>query len=327
MRTPPPHDPPKELAMNTLTIETAQANRKSLLSSLMGKASRILTGWAPASISMLPEEAAMEALRDLPQDGGADALWFVLGRKVNGLFRYECLESMPHILTAGTTGSGKSVFLNMLIASLVYRHTPETLKIGFVDYARVEFAKYKKLPHLLGSVQHTIEGAAELITDALQEMEHRLDIFEQKEVVSLSEYNKVSKTPLPRWVLVIDEFATLINLARKGSKEDKLQAQIFEKNLNALAAVARKTGIHLILATQKPLANIVDSVLKSNLPARVAFKVSTQTDSRVILDENGAENLTGKGDLLFKSPYDPNLERMRGVYISDDALKTLIQGG
>jgi len=310
----------------TIDLQTASSNRKGLLQSLRTVVTRAISGWAPTSLSALPDEAAKEALQDLPTDGGSDALWFVLGRKVHGGFRYECLEDMPHILTAGTTGSGKSVFLNMLIASLVYRHTPETLRIGFVDYARVEFAKYKSLPHLLGKVEHTIEGACAMVETAKQEMVRRLDLFERAGVVKLSDYCRVSGEVLPRWVLIIDEFATLIGLARKGTKVDKAYAQTFEMSLNALAAVARKTGIHLVLATQKPLATIVDSILKSNLPARVAFKVSTLQDSRVILDEGGAESLRGQGDLLFKSPYESTSERMRGVYISDASLHLLIKG-
>jgi S-DNA-T family DNA segregation ATPase FtsK/SpoIIIE len=279
----------------------------------------MVTGWTPVVDAGL----VSPTLADLPTDGGKDALWFVLGKTSKGVTRYECLENMPHLLVAGTTGSGKSVFLDMLLASLLVHHSPSTLRLGLVDKARVSFRKYRSLPHLMGEVRCDIESAYDLVHECTKEMERRLDLFGDME--KLSEYNKVARESLPRWVIVIDEFAYLLASAKKA-KETKGIAMRFEAEMNDLAAVARKTGIHLVLCTQKPLATIVDSIMKSNFPSRVSFQVTCSSDSRVILDEVGAERLTGKGDMLFKSVSDPDLEHMRGVYIGKEELDLAIRG-
>lgn len=272
--------------------------------------------WRPVAVR--PAE-----LSDIPEDGGTDALWVLMG-KAGGVSRWECLDQMPHLLVAGTTGSGKSVFLDALLASLLVRHTPRSLRIGLVDRARVSFRKYRSLPHLLGDVRCDISSAYDLIHQCTLEMERRLELFGDLE--KISEYNRVSGELLPRWVIVIDEFAYLLASAKKV-KETKEIAVRLENELNDLAAVARKTGIHLVLATQKPLATIVDSVMKSNFPSRVAFRVSSSSDSRVILDKTGAELLGGCGDMLFQSPVENGLERIKGTLIGSTDLAEVIRGG
>lgn len=283
------------------------------------KIDRLVNGW------QVLEEGVPSVLADLPGFVDKDALWFVLGQGRKET-RFECLDLMPHLLVAGTTGSGKSVFLNVLLASLLVRHGPDSLRIGLVDPKMVEFAMYRSLPHLLGGViPDDIEGASVLMAGAVDQMQKRLELFVRMGVKDLASYNKVSKEKLPRWVLVVDEFADLI-MASKKDKVTKGFGESFERDIVRIAQKARATGIHLVLSTQKPIVKVVDTLLKGNIPSRVAFKVANRTDSKVILDEDGAERLMGKGDMLFKSVMDPDLEHLQGVYLNDSDLRRVIAG-
>lgn len=285
---------------------------------LLRKVQRMVNGWSP--VVSVPS-----VLEGLPEDSTGDALWFVLGQGRKET-RFECLDLMPHLLVAGTTGSGKSVFLNVLLASLLVRHGPDSLRIGLVDPKMVEFAMYRSLPHLLGGViPDDIEGASVLMAGAVDQMQKRLELFVRMGVKDLASYNKVSKEKLPRWVLVVDEFADLI-MASKKDKVTKGFGESFERDIVRIAQKARATGIHLVLSTQKPIVKVVDTLLKGNIPSRVAFKVANRTDSKVILDEDGAERLMGKGDMLFKSVMDPDLEHLQGVYLNDSDLRRVIAG-
>lgn len=277
-------------------------------------AQQAVMGWRPLA------DGLPEGLGDMPDYGGSDALWFLMGKGPSG-YRYECLDQMPHLLVAGTTGSGKSVFLNGLLSSLLVRHDPSTLLLGLVDPKRVELSMYKRLPHLGGrGVCSDIDSALGLMRWAVDEMERRLDLLERKEVKNLASYNALGYS-LPRVVLVVDEFADLI----MGS--GKAEGLEFKLCITRLAQKARACGIHLVLATQKPIVKVVDSLLKGNIPARVAFRVTNEVESRVILDGKGAESLQGKGDMLFKSPVENKLERLRGVWISDDDVRRVVRGG
>jgi S-DNA-T family DNA segregation ATPase FtsK/SpoIIIE len=190
----------------------------------------------------------------------------------------------------------------------------------------VEFAMYRSLPHLLGGViPDDIEGASVLMAGAVDQMQKRLELFVRMGVKDLASYNKVSKEKLPRWVLVVDEFADLI-MASKKDKVTKGFGESFERDIVRIAQKARATGIHLVLSTQKPIVKVVDTLLKGNIPSRVAFKVANRMDSKVILDEDGAERLMGKGDMLFKSVMDPDLEHLQGVYLNDSDLRRVIAG-
>jgi S-DNA-T family DNA segregation ATPase FtsK/SpoIIIE len=295
------------------------------------KIDRLVNGW------QVLEEGVPSVLADLPGFVDKDALWFVLGQGRKET-RFECLDLMPHLLVAGTTGSGKSVFLNVLLASLLVRHGPDSLRIGLVDPKMVEFAMYRSLPHLLGGVMYRslphllggvipddIEGASVLMAGAVDQMQKRLELFVRMGVKDLASYNKVSKEKLPRWVLVVDEFADLI-MASKKDKVTKGFGESFERDIVRIAQKARATGIHLVLSTQKPIVKVVDTLLKGNIPSRVAFKVANRMDSKVILDEDGAERLMGKGDMLFKSVMDPDLEHLQGVYLNDSDLRRVIAG-
>lgn len=284
------------------------------------KIDRLVNGWQVLEGGDIPS-----VLSDLPGTEDRDALWFVLGRGRKET-RFECLDHMPHLLVAGTTGSGKSVFLNVLLASLLVRHGPDSLRIGLVDPKMVEFAMYRDLPHLLwGVIPDDVEGASVLMAGAVDQMQKRLELFVRMGVKDLSSYNKVSKEKLPRWVLVVDEFADLI-MASKKDREAKGYGESFERDIVRIAQKARATGIHLVLSTQKPIVKVVDTLLKGNIPSRVAFKVANRMDSKVILDEDGAERLMGKGDMLFKSVMDPDLEHLQGVYLNDSDLRRVIAG-
>lgn len=284
-----------------------------------------IASWKPFPLERVGGDLG-EALRGLPEQGSSDELHFVLG-KSGGSYRYDRMEKMPHLLVAGTTGSGKSVFINSLLVSLLSRHTPDTLQLGLVDPKQVEFACYGTLPHLVGGgVATSVFEAMPIINWAVDEMERRLDILTGARVKDLSSYN--AKVPegkkLSRVLLVVDEFADMILGA--VTKEEKEEVKQFEVGLTRLAQKARAAGIHLLLSTQKPITKVVTTVLKGNIPARVAFKVSNATDSRVILDEGGADLLGGRGEMLFKSPYGGSPIKLRGAWVPDEDIFNHIEG-
>lgn len=284
-----------------------------------------VASWRPFSLDRVGGDLG-DALRGLPLQGGSDELHFVLGKREGG-YSYDRMEKMPHLLVAGTTGSGKSVFINSLLVSLLSRHTPSTLQLGLVDPKQVEFACYGTLPHLVGGgVATSVFEAIPIIDWAVDEMERRLHILTSARVKDLSSYNaSVSDSrKLSRVVLVIDEFADIILGA--VTKEEKEAVKRFEVGLTRLAQKARAAGIHLVLSTQKPITKVVTTVLKGNIPARVAFRVSNATDSRVILDEGGADLLGGRGEMLFKSPYGGSPVKLRGVWVPDVDIYNHIEG-
>lgn len=274
--------------------------------------------WTPSDV--LPDLVGF-----MPKQVASDELHFVLGKDRDGYYVYDGLERMPHLLVAGTTGSGKSVFLNGLLASLLLRHTPSTLSLTIVDPKMVEFSCYRSLPHLFSPVCFEVESAVSAVEGLVDVMEDRLYRMMQVGAKDLSSYNALVKDPLARHVVVIDEFADIILGA--VTKEQKALVKRFELGLTRLAQKARAAGIHLILATQKPTVQVVTSVLRSNIPARVALKVSTAGDSRVIMDEKGAEELAGKGDLYFRSPTQSHAKRLQGVWVSDHDIMSVIKGG
>lgn len=280
--------------------------------------------WEPIHHSLLKTDV----FNNFPIHQNMSELSYILGT-INGTIRYERLDKMPHLLVAGTTGSGKSVFINGILATLLLQHTPRTLRIGLVDPKMVEFAAYSDLPHLIGGkIAHGATDALPIIDYCVHEMERRLELMVAKRVKDLESYNLRCFTPaeeLPRIVLVIDEFADIVLGA--VTKEEKELVKRFERGLTRLAQKARATGIHLILATQKPITAVVTTVLRSNIPARVALKVSTAGDSRVIMDEPGAEALYGRGDLFYRSPTGGAVKRVQGVWIEDSDLDLIIRGG
>jgi S-DNA-T family DNA segregation ATPase FtsK/SpoIIIE len=242
-----------------------------------------------------------------------------LGQDVSGNAVAADLGSMPHLLIAGTTGSGKSVCVNAIITSLLLQNTPQELKFVMIDPKRVELTYYNGIPHLLAPVIVELENVVGSLKWISREMDDRYRRFAREGVRNISEYNKrmkaIDQEGLPFLVVVIDELADLMMLAPDET----------ERLITRMAQLARATGIHLVIATQRPSVDVVTGIIKANFPARVAFAVASSVDSRVILDQPGAERLLGRGDMLFQSPDASAPIRMQGAFVSEDELTRLIR--
>ena len=242
-------------------------------------------------------------------------LKFTLGKDVSGRAVGVDLTSMPHLLIAGTTGSGKSVCVNAILACLLLNNTPMDLRLVLVDPKRVELTGYNGIPHLLTPVIVEVDRVVGALQWMQREMEGRYQRFAQAGVRNISEYNTRNPSlKLPYIVIVVDELADLMMLAPDET----------ERSITRLAQLARATGIHLILATQRPSVDVITGLIKANFPARIAFTVASGIDSRVILDQPGAERLLGRGDMLFQSPDAPAPVRLQGVYVSDQEIQRLV---
>lgn len=236
------------------------------------------------------------------------SLGFVIGKDITGAPVVGNLERMPHLLIAGQTGSGKSVMINTLLTSLLYRNTPSDLKLILVDPKQVEMAPYRDIPHLLSPVITEPEKCISALKWAIAEMERRLKTFADEGKRNIEEYNNLKKEEgMPYIVIVIDELADLMMMA----------ARDVEALIVRLAQKARAAGIHLVLATQRPSVDVITGLIKANVPARIAFTVVSQVDSRTIIDQVGAEKLLGRGDLLFSIPEFPKPRRVQGALISE----------
>lgn len=241
-------------------------------------------------------------------------LRFTIGKDVAGLSVGVDLAAMPHMLIAGTTGSGKSVCVNSILTCLLLNNTPQELRLILVDPKRVELTGYNGIPHLLAPVVVDAEKVIGALQWMQREMDARYHKFAQVGARNLQEYNARRPDKLPYLVAVIDELADLMMLAPDET----------ERAISRLAQLARATGIHLILATQRPSVDVVTGLIKANFPARIAFAVASAIDSRVILDSPGAERLLGRGDMLFQAPDAPAAVRMQGVYVSDSEISRLV---
>jgi len=245
------------------------------------------------------------------------ALKFALGKDVSGQPFTADLASMPHLLIAGTTGSGKSVCVNAILAGYLLTLTPEQMRIVLVDPKRVELTGYNGVPHLLAPVIVDAEKVIGALNWMQREMDMRYRNFSEIGVRNITEYNQKvvpqGKKRLPFILVVIDELADLMMLAPDET----------ERALARLAQLARATGIHLILATQRPSTDILTGLIKANFPARIAFAVASNVDSRVILDQPGAERLLGRGDMLFQAPDAAAPVRLQGTYVSDPEINRL----
>lgn len=249
-------------------------------------------------------------------------LSFVLGKDINGDIIFCNLDKMPHLLVAGSTGSGKSVCLNTLILSMCYKAGPQDLRLILIDPKMVEFAQYNGLPHLLIPEVITNKVMAINALDwAIKEMERRYALFAKNHVVNINEFNKLElvkndiREKLPYIVIIADELADLM-LEAKREIEDKIAK---------LAAKARAAGIHLVLATQRPSVDVITGTVKANLPSRVAFALTNYMDSKTVLDGGGAEKLLGKGDMLFKPQDKPEPRRVQGAYVSNEEIYAVVE--
>ncbi len=247
-------------------------------------------------------------------------LTLAMGKDINGRIVTADLASMPHVLIAGSTGSGKSVAINAMIMSLLFRTTPSQVRLILVDPKRVELGMYEGVPHLFTPIITEPKLAANALRNAVREMERRLKLLASRSVRNIDQYNKLfegtmpslfdegeKEEPLPYIVIIIDELADLMMLDRAN----------VEESITRLAQMARAVGIHLILATQRPSVDVITGLIKANVPTRISFRLATKVDSRTILDTNGAEALLGRGDMLFLPPGTSRLMRLHAPYVSE----------
>ena len=238
-----------------------------------------------------------------------------LGMDISGQAIFADIGKMPHLLVAGATGSGKSVCINTLISSILFKATPDEVKLILIDPKMVELSNYNGIPHLMVPVVTDPKKASSVLNWAVQEMEKRYSIFANHGVRDIKSFNRrYAEEKLPLIVIVIDELADLMMVSPKDV-EDAI-CRILQK--------ARAAGIHMILATQRPSVNVITGIIKANLPSRISFAVSSQVDSRTILDRGGAETLLGKGDMLFSPQGAPKPIRVQGAFISDEEVEMLL---
>ena len=277
------------------------------------------------------------ALRQLLESdefqGSHSYLTIPLGKDINGRIRVAALETMPHLLIAGSTGSGKSVMINSMIMSILYKATPDEVRLIMVDPKRVELGMYEGVPHLLTPVITDPKKATNALRNAVLEMERRLRLLAEYGVRNIDQFNKKIRKlqetprdlfaeegtedavrPLPYILILIDELADLMMLEGKN----------VEESVTRLAQMARAVGMHLVLATQRPSVDVITGLIKANFPARISFRVATRVDSRTILDVMGSEHLLGKGDMLFLPPGSSRLTRVHGAFVTETEIQGVV---
>ncbi len=259
---------------------------------------------------MIASEEFMKSTKELP---------FVLGKSISGLPKVSAIEKMPHLLVSGATGSGKSVCINTIIMSILYKHSPDEVKLLLIDPKIVELSIYNGIPHLIMPVITDPKKASSSLFWAIREMERRYKLFEENHVRDISSYRDLSEIDeniekLPYVVIIIDELSDLMMTA----------ASEVEDYITRLAQKSRACGIHLIIATQRPTVDVITGTIKANIPSRIAFAVTSQIDSRTILDMSGAETLLGKGDMLFSPSDAMKPMRIQGAFVSDSEVLRVV---
>ena len=268
-------------------------------------------------------------------EDSASRMTMSMGKDINGRIRVASLETMPHLLIAGSTGSGKSVMINSLIMSILYKSTPDEVRMIMVDPKRVELGMYEGIPHLLTPVITDPRKATNALKNAVLEMERRLRLMAEQGARNIDQYNKKIRSlqslpmslfadaeenakeepkPLPYILILIDELADLM----------MLEGRNVEESVTRLAQMARPVGMHLVLATQRPSVDVITGLIKANFPARISFRVATRVDSRTILDVMGAEHLLGKGDMLFLPPGSSRLVRVHGAFVTENETNAVV---
>jgi DNA segregation ATPase FtsK/SpoIIIE, S-DNA-T family len=258
-------------------------------------------------------------------------LTLAMGRDLHGRIKVTDLASMPHLLIAGSTGTGKSVFINSLMMSILYKATPEDVKMVLVDPKRLELSLYRDIPHLLAPVVTDPKVASNVLRNATREMENRLKLLAQRGVRNIDQYNRTFQKqqslslfenteesehkPLPYLVIIIDELADLMMVDTNN----------VEESITRLAQMARAVGIHLILATQRPSVDVITGLIKANFPARISFRVASKVDSRTILDANGSESLLGRGDMLYLPAGSARLHRIHGPLVTEEEISAVCE--
>ncbi len=279
-----------------------------------------LPGKGTIGIEVPNDKSELVLLRDLLESkeyhDEKSPLKLAIGKDILGDPLVTDLAKMPHLLIAGTTGSGKTVCINGIITSLLFNCTPDELKFLMIDPKRVELMIFEGIPHLISPIVTNAKKAAAALQWAVSEMDRRYDIFAEKGVRNIAAYKEKAGEGqnMPYVVIVVDELADLIVVAQ----------QDIEGHIQRLAQLARAAGIHMILATQRPSVNVITGVIKANFPARISFKVASNGDSRVVLDSKGAEQLLGRGDMLLMEPGEPNLIRGQCALISDAEIREVV---
>ncbi|MCR4307398.1 MAG: DNA translocase FtsK [Candidatus Berkelbacteria bacterium] len=279
-----------------------------------------IPGKSLVGIEVPNKVAAMVSLREVLESPGykeVDSnLALALGRDVAGHVVVADLKKMPHLLIAGATGSGKSVCMNSVLINLLYRNTPQDMRLLLIDPKRVEFSEYNGIPHLLTSVITETEKTISALRWAVAEMERRYQLLASHNRRNIEAFNDaipVGETKIPYIIVVVDELADLMTQA-----SNEVEASIVR-----LAQMARAVGIHLIVATQRPSVDVITGLIKANITSRIAFAVASNADSRTILDQTGADKLLGRGDMLFISSERPQPRRIQGVFLKDKEIKTV----
>ena len=268
------------------------------------------------------EPVLLSQLLPYPENEIKGDLQIVLGKNIEGVNQYVDLSKLPHLLIAGATGAGKSVFLNTLIASLIYQSSPLDIRIVMIDPKMVELKLYEGIPHLLMPVITDVYEASKALRWVINEMERRYRILSKLRCRDIKSYNNRLESKkenisnkIPYIVIIIDELSDLMMVAAKD----------VEDSIIRLTQKARAVGIHIVMATQRPSVDVITALIKANCPARIAFQVAQRTDSRTILDANGAENLLGRGDLIYKSPMQTSLERIQAPLVTEDEVEELVK--
>jgi S-DNA-T family DNA segregation ATPase FtsK/SpoIIIE len=279
-----------------------------------------IPGKSAVGIELPNQKASLVHLREILSSDAfqkaASPLVVAVGKDIAGHPVVAELTEMPHLLIAGATGSGKSVALNAMIASLLFRCTPRLVRFVMIDPKRVELTDYNEIPHLLTPVVTNPRQAASVLKDMLRVMEQRFELFAQAGARNIQSYNQLTDVePLYYIVIIIDELADLMMVAPAD----------FEDIICRLAQMTRATGIHLVVATQRPSVDVITGLIKANIPSRLAFAVSSQVDSRTILDTTGAEKLLGRGDMLFLPLGASRAIRAQGAYVADDEIRAVVE--
>ena len=326
-----------QFGLEPLVVETAGQQRRVKVSRITSSADDLalaleartvrfqtpIPGKRLIGLEVPNPHAALVAMRDVLGTEAfarvASSLRLCLGQNVSGEPVVAALDRMPHLLIAGATGSGKSVCLNSIIAALLLQNTPDRLRFLMIDPKRVELTGYDGIPHLLAEVVVDAERVTHVLSWVMAEMDGRYRHFAETRATHITDYNQRvasqrGQKPLPYIVLVVDELADLMMVAPHH----------VERSICRIAQMARATGIHMVIATQRPSVDVVTGLIKANFPARIAFNVASSVDSRVILDMAGAEQLLSRGDMLFLPPDGPTPMRLQGTYVSDAELQRLV---
>src|SRR5436853_5627667 len=291
-----------------------------------------MPGKATVGIQLASRERETIWLREVIESGDytgmKSRLTLALGKDINGRIITADLATMPHLLIAGSTGSGKSVAINAMIMSLLYKATPDQVRLILVDPKRVELGNYDGVPHLYTPIITEPKLAAVALRNAVREMERRLKLLAEKSVRNIDQYNKLfsedtlslfeqdtEHKPQPYIVIVLDELADLMMLDGKN----------VEESITRLAQMARAVGIHLVPATQRPSVDVITGLIKANVPSRMSFRVATKVDSRTILDANGSESLLGRGDMLYLPSGSARVHRVHGPLVTEPEIALVVE--